>query len=212
MNIQRHPFGGRGFESYSEDAVLTGELATAYVNGIQSKGIGASPKHLVCNECELFRTESDSIVDDVTLREMYLLPFQICLKKAKPWTIMAAYNKLNGESCTENSWLLTQLLRKEWGFEGLTMSDWDAVYSQIEPVKAGCNLEMPGPSIHRGAKLVDNVKSGAISMEEVDMNVKRILELSANAGMDDESAPEKVIVDPAIAKIARQAAEEESFS
>jgi beta-glucosidase len=178
------------------------------VNGLQSRGIGASPKHLACNECELFRTESDSIVDDVTLRELYLLPFQICLKKSSPWTIMAAYNKLNGTSCTENEWLLTQLLRTEWGFEGLTMSDWDATYSQIAPITAGCNLEMPGPSIHRGSKLVENVNSGRVSIEDVDTNVKRVVELAARAGMADGSAPEKVVADPSIAAIACQVAEE----
>lgn len=121
---------------------------------------------------------------------------------------MAAYNKLDGEPCTENSWLLTQLLRKEWGFEGLTMSDWDATYCQIAPITAGCNLEMPGPSIHRGAKLVENVKAGRLSMEDVDKNVKRVLKLAGKAGMEDESAPENVIVDPSIAATARQAAEE----
>jgi len=112
---------------------------------------------------------------------------------------MAAYNKLNNVSCPEDSWLLMQLLRKEWEFDGPVMSDWDAVYSQVPSIKAGCNLEIQGPSIHRGVELVENVKSGRVSIGEVDMNVGQVVELASRAGMTYESALEKVIVDPSIA-------------
>ena len=154
INIQRSPLGGRAFESFSEDPTLSGELAASYVNGLQSSGVSATIKHFVCNDQEHERMGQDSIVSARALREVYLRPFQIAQAKSKPWAYMTSYNKLNGVHCSENEWLLQEILRKEWGHKGLIMSDWFGTYGTDTSINAGLNLEMPGPVRWRTDDLV----------------------------------------------------------
>lgn len=144
INIKRSPLCGRNFEYYSEDPVLAGELAAALINSVQAGGVGTSLKHFAANNTETRRMVSNSLVDDRALREIYLRGFEIAVKKAQPWTIMLAYNKLNGSYCTENSWLIEEVLRGEWGFKGLTVSDWMAANDRVKSLHEGLDLEMPG--------------------------------------------------------------------
>ncbi|KAJ5999943.1 glycoside hydrolase superfamily [Penicillium waksmanii] len=208
INIHRHPYGGRNFESYSEDPVLSGELAAAYVNGLQSQRIAASPKHFVCNECEEERHQSNSIVDEKVLRELYLAPFQTCIRKSNLWSLMTAYNKVNGKWCSENPFLLETILRCEWKYDGCTMSDFGGVYTDIEPIKCGLNLEMPGPSLHRGAKTIEALSQGKLNEADIDNNIAQIINLSRKVGMDDENALEKAAPDAQTSVIIRQTATE----
>lgn len=129
INIQRSPLGGRGFESFSEDPHLSGKIAASYVNGLQSQGVAATMKHFVGNEQEFERFSNDSIIPDRALREIYLEPFRIAEAEAKPKCYMTSYNSVNGMHCSESKWLLDGILRKEWGFDGMVMSDWTGVYS-----------------------------------------------------------------------------------
>jgi beta-glucosidase len=200
--------GGRTFESFSEDPVLSGELAASYVIGLQSENVAATPKHFVCNECETERNHSNSIVEEKALRELYLLPFQICIRKANPWALMTAYNKVNGEWCSENEFLLEKILRKEWNYAGCTISDFGGVYNSLLPVQRGLNLEMPGPSLYRGKKIIELLKEEKLSMADIDRNVCRVIELSRKVGMLDEDVQEVAIPDGAASLIARQAATE----
>jgi len=157
INIQRSPLGGRAFESFSEDPTHSGLIAASYVNGLQAKGVSATIKHFVANDQEHERMGEDSIVSQRALREIYLRPFQIAQKLSKPWAYMTSYNKLNGTHCSENEWLLQQVLRKEWGHDGLIMSDWYGTYSVSESINAGLNLEMPGKAIWRDSKLINHL-------------------------------------------------------
>ncbi len=159
INIQRSPLGGRAFESFSEDPTHSGLIAASYVNGLQGGGVSATIKHFVTNDQEHERMGQDSIVSPRALREIYLRPFQIAVKHSRPWAFMTAYNKLNGTHCAENEWLLQQVLRKEWGHEGLIMSDWYGTYSVSEGINAGLDLEMPGPTNWRDQKLVSHLIS-----------------------------------------------------
>lgn len=145
MNLKRSPLGGRNFEYFSEDPYLAGKLAAAMIRGIQSTGVGASLKHFAVNSQETERLTVDEVVDERALREVYLRPFEIAVQEGKPWTVMAAYNRLNGTYCCENKELL-DLLRWEWGFDGLVMSDWGAVNDVQLAMDAGMDLEMPGIS------------------------------------------------------------------
>ncbi|MDK2012581.1 MULTISPECIES: glycoside hydrolase family 3 protein [unclassified Deinococcus] len=144
INVFRSALNGRNFENYAEDPVLTGRLAAAYVQGLQAGGVGATPKHFAGNESEFQRGTIDSVIDERTLRELYLRPFEIVVKEARPWAIMTAYNRLNGPYCSQHPWLLQKVLRREWGFTGLVMSDWGGTHSAAEGVLAGLDLEMPG--------------------------------------------------------------------
>jgi beta-glucosidase len=144
VNIKRSPICGRNFEYVSEDPLVTGRIAAALIKGIQSQGIGTSIKHFAANSQETKRMTSDSVVDERALREIYLRGFEIAITEAKPWTVMNAYNRLNGIYCGENSWLLTEVLRKEWGYEGAVITDWGALVHPIESFAAGLNVEMPG--------------------------------------------------------------------
>jgi beta-glucosidase len=157
INIQRSPLGGRAFESFSEDPTHSGLIAAAYVNGLQAEGVSATIKHFVANDQEHERMGEDSIIAPRPLREVYLRPFQIAQKLAKPWAYMTSYNKLNGTHCSENEWLLDTVLRKEWKHEGLIMSDWFGTYSVSEAIAAGLNLEMPGPARWRSQELVQHL-------------------------------------------------------
>ncbi|MDY5139573.1 glycoside hydrolase family 3 N-terminal domain-containing protein, partial [Actinotignum timonense] len=143
MNIKRDPRCGRNFEYFSEDPFLTASMATAYVSGVQSRGVGTSLKHFAANNQETDRMRRDSQVDERTLREIYLRAFEKVVKDAAPWTIMCSYNSLNGTLVSENRWLLTTVLREEWGYEGVVVSDWGAVRDRRAALRAGLDLEMP---------------------------------------------------------------------
>lgn len=177
INIKRSPLCGRNFEYYSEDPLLSGELSSEYINGVQSKGVGTSLKHYAVNSTETARMKADSIVDERALREIYLRGFEIAIKKSNPWTIMCAYNKLNGEYCTEKKYLIMDILRDEWGYEGVTVSDWNAVNNRIEALKAGLDLEMPSSGYVSIRRIAKAYREGLIEEETIDRSVKRVLEM-----------------------------------
>ena len=177
VNVKRSPLCGRNFEYYSEDPFLAGTLAANYINGVQSKGVGTSIKHFAANSTEDFRFKADSIVDERALREIYLRGFEIAVRHAQPWTIMMAYNKINGTYCTENSHLMQDILRGEWGFEGLTVSDWMATADRVRALKAGLDLEMPGTGYYTVAKVAEAYRKGEVSEEEIETSARRVLNL-----------------------------------
>ena len=166
-NIKRHPLCGRNFEYFSEDPVVSGELGAAMVRGIQSRGVGACLKHFAANSQEHARMVSDSVVDERTLRELYLAPFEHVVRHARPWSVMTAYNKLNGVYCSEHEWLLREVLRGEWGFDGAVVSDWGAMSSSVASVRAGLDLCMPGPRRDHARALVEAVRSGDLGEDRV---------------------------------------------
>ncbi len=174
-NMKRTPLGGRNFEYYSEDPYLAGEMAASFIAGVQSKGVGTSLKHFAGNNQESQRLTISSEMDERTLREIYLPAFEIAVKKAKPWTVMCAYNKLNGTYCSENHRLLVDILKDEWGFEGFVVSDWGAVHDRVASLKGGLDLEMPGPKEKRVNAVVEAVRSGALGESVLDESVHRIL-------------------------------------
>ncbi|HEY9122444.1 MAG TPA: glycoside hydrolase family 3 C-terminal domain-containing protein, partial [Brevefilum sp.] len=194
VNIKRTPLGGRNFEYYSEDPYLSGKLAVSLIKGIQSKGVGTSLKHFAANNQEYQRFSIDAIVDQRTLREIYLYAFEIAVKEAKPWTVMCAYNKINGDYCSEHHQLLVDILKDEWGFEGFVVSDWGAVHDRVKSLKGGLDLEMPGPQERRVKAVVKAVKSGDLDIEILDEAVQRILrnvfkaqEVERNRSFDKEA-------------------------
>src|SRR5438067_4803217 len=177
VNIQRSPLGGRNFECFSEDPYLSARLAVAYIHGLQNEGVGASIKHYVCNDEEFERFTLSSEVRERALREIYLQPFQTAVREVKPWTIMAAYNLVNGVPASENLYLLTEILRNEWGYDGAVMSDWFmSVKSTAASVNAGLDLEMPSPK-WRGEKLLEAVRRGDVEESTIDVSVRRLLQL-----------------------------------
>lgn len=177
VNIKRSPLCGRNFEYFSEDPYQTGEMATAYIKGVQSKNIGTSLKHYAANSQEHRRMTSDSVVDERTLREMYLPAFEKAVKEAQPASVMCSYNKLNGEFASENHRLLTEILRDEWGFEGMVVSDWGAVNDRVRGIAAGMDLEMPGPGKANTKKIIEAVENGQLPQEALDTAVERILKM-----------------------------------
>jgi beta-glucosidase len=174
-NMKRTPLGGRNFEYYSEDPFLAGQMAASFIDGVQSKGVGTSLKHFAANNQEFQRLSISSEMDERTLREIYLPAFETAVKKAKPWTVMCAYNKLNGTYCSENHRLLVDILKDEWGFEGFVVSDWGAVHDRVASLKGGLDLEMPGPKERRVKAVVETVRSGAMGESVLDESVRRIL-------------------------------------
>jgi beta-glucosidase len=210
VNIHRSPLNGRNFECYSEDPYLSGQMAVAYINGVQSQGVGATIKHYVCNDSEYQRNSISSEVDERTLREIYLVPFQVAIRDAHPWVVMAAYNRVNGTFASEHPELLTRILREEWGFTGMVMSDWFGAQSTAASVNAGLDLEMPGPAIWRGEKLLQAVERGEVAEAVLDESVRRLLHLIERAGAfaHPEEQPEQAIDRPEHRAIARQAAAE----
>ena len=176
VNIHRHPLCGRNFEYFSEDPLLSGVMGAAFVRGVQSVGVGATPKHFAANEQETNRLIIDTLVSERALREIYLRPFEIIVKEARPWAIMGAYNRLNGKYATQNEWLLTKVLREEWGFDGVVMTDWGAGDNPVEQIRAGTDLIMPG-SDAIVARLLEAVKSGELSEEAVNRAAARVLKL-----------------------------------
>jgi len=185
VNIQRSPLGGRDFESYSEDPYLAGRIGIGFVKGVQSQGVGTSVKHFVANEQEADRMRGDSIVDERTLREIYLLPFEMIVKEARPWTVMASYNRLNGTYMSENDVLIHRILKGEWGFDGLLMSDWGAVHTTAEAANAGLDLEMPGPPRYFGPLLTQAVRNWQVEQTAVDEAARRALRLIIRSGALD---------------------------
>jgi len=210
INIQRTPLAGRNFESYSEDPYLTGAIGVGFVSGVQSERIGTSLKHFVANNQEHQRTTGSSNVDERTLREIYLPAFERVVKEAKPWTVMAAYNKVNGQFMTENKQLIQDVLKKEWGFEGVVVSDWGALHTTEAAVTAGLDLEMPGPAIQYGNKLVAAVNRGEVDQQALDNNVRRMLGLILKAQLSetDASVSQKVVNTPEHQRLSQAVAEE----
>ncbi len=174
LNIKRSPLCGRNFEYFSEDPYLTGEMAKSHVNGVQSQGIGTSVKHYAVNNQEFRRMVIDAVVDERALREIYLPGYEITVKEAQPWTVMCAYNKVNGTYCTEHEYLMTDILKEEWGHEGLVVTDWGAMTDRVKALQAGVELEMPGT--HRGndARIVAAVQSGQLDEAVLDRAAERI--------------------------------------
>lgn len=193
INLQRGPLNGRNFECYSEDPCLTAGLAVAYVTGLQSQGVAATVKHFVGNESEIERTTISSDIDERTLRELYLLPFERAVKEGRAWAVMTSYNRLNGTFTSEHSWLLTEVLRGDWGFDGAVMSDWFGAHSTGPSVTAGLDLEMPGPTRDRGDKLVVAVQAGDVSAEAVKAAAANVLRLSERSGALDSRGPRNEI-------------------
>jgi beta-glucosidase len=182
VNIHRSGLNGRNFECYSEDPMLTSALAVAYIEGVQSEGIAATIKHFVANDSEVERQTMSSDLDERTLREIYLPPFEAAVKQAGVWAIMSSYNRLNGVWTSENHWLLTELLREEWGYDGIVMSDWFGSHTTEASVIGGLDLEMPGPTRDRGDKLVNAVREGRVPTDTVKAAARRILLLLERVG------------------------------
>ena len=181
INMKRSPLGGRNFEYFSEDPYLTAELAISFIKRLQEQGIGTSLKHFAANNQEYKRFSINAEIEERPLREIYLAAFEKVVKEANPWTIMAAYNQVNGDFATENEYLLNDILRNEWGYDNLVVSDWWAVHKRVEALRVGLDLEMPGPDAVNDQKIVDAVKNGELAEAKVDRSVKRILELIAKA-------------------------------
>src|SRR6266849_5221578 len=183
VNIQRSPLGGRNFECFSEDPYLSARLAVAYITGLQREGVGASVKHYVCNDSEFERYSISAEVRERALREIYLPPFEAAVREANTWTVMAAYNLVNGIAASENPYLLTEILRNEWGFDGVVVSDWfESVKSTAASVNAGLDLEMPEPR-WRGKKLLAAVERGEVAEATIETSVRRLLLLLDKAGL-----------------------------
>lgn len=176
VNIKRNPLCGRNFEYFSEDPLLAGVMAAAEVEGIQSQGVGACMKHFALNNSENFRFMGNSVASEKAIRHIYLKPFEYVVKKAKPAALMCAYNQINGVYCSENKWLLTDVLRDEWGFDGVVMTDWGATRDRVEGLKAGLDLEMPGDTAICRRWILDSIGDGSLPMEALDKACRNILE------------------------------------
>ena len=176
-NIKRNPLGGRNFEYFSEDPLLSGKFAAKEIEGIQEEGVGSSIKHFACNNSENYRFMGNSIIDERALREIYLKPFEIAIKEAKPYTVMNAYNAINSSYCSQNKWLLTDVLRNEWGFKGLVMTDWGASHDRKKMLEAGCSLEMPGDTKICNKWIIEGIDNGSLKKEDLDKNVSDVLNL-----------------------------------
>ncbi len=175
VNMKRTPLCGRNFEYYSEDPWLAGTMAVAFITGVQSTGVGTSLKHFAANNQEHQRFSINAMVDERALREIYLPAFEMAVTQARPWTVMCAYNKLNGTYCSEHHELLVDILKHEWGFEGLVVSDWGAVHDRVKALQGGLDLEMPGPQPHRTQAVIEAVRAGALDEAVLDEATRRIL-------------------------------------
>lgn len=205
-NIKRSPLCGRNFEYFSEDPYLTGEIAKSHINGVQSQGIGTSLKHYTVNNQESRRMVIDAVVDERALREIYLLGYEIAVKEAQPWTVMCAYNKVNGTYCSEHPTLMNEILKEEWGHKGLVVTDWGAMNDRVAALKAGVELEMPGASNGNDAKILAAVGSGELEEAVLDQAVERILTLIYRA---EDTLSQNLTFDPqAHHSLARKAASE----
>ncbi|QBD75129.1 beta-glucosidase [Ktedonosporobacter rubrisoli] len=192
VNMHRSPLAGRNFESFSEDPYLTARMGVAYITGVQSQGVGATVKHYVCNDSEYERTSISAEVDERALREIYLPPFRAAVCEAHTWALMAAYNLVNGVAASEHPYLLQDILRQEWGFDGVVISDWFlSVKSTAASLNAGLDLEMPGPGQWRGEKLLQAVRDGEVAESTIDASVRRLMRLLQRTGMFANSQEEK---------------------
>ena len=207
LNVKRSPLCGRSFEYFSEDPYLSGKMAAAYVRGIQENGVAACPKHFAVNSQELRRMASNSVLDERTLREVYLTAFEIVVKEAHPKSIMSAYNKVNDTYANENHHLLVDILRKEWGFDGAVVTDWGGSNDHVEGVKNGSTLEMPSPGLGGARKLLKAVAEGSLTEQEIDLRVDELLELVLSTTAAIEKAPRKFDED-AHHQLAKRAAAE----
>lgn len=191
LNVKRSPLCGRSFEYFSEDPYLSGKMAAAYVRGIQANGVAACPKHFAANSQELRRMASNSVLDERTLRELYLTAFEIVVKEAHPKSIMSAYNKVNDIYANENHHLLVDILHKEWGFDGAVVTDWGGSNDHVEGVKNGSTLEMPSPGLGGARKLLKAVAEGSLTEQEIDLRVDEMLDLVLSTTAAMEKAPRK---------------------
>ncbi|MEV6557289.1 glycoside hydrolase family 3 C-terminal domain-containing protein [Nocardia sp. NPDC051756] len=189
VNLHRSPLGGRHFESYSEDPYLTGRIGTGYVSGVQDGGIGTTVKHFVANDAETERFTVNNVVSERALRELYLAPFEAMVRAAGPWGVMAAYNQVNGTTMTEHGELLNGILRGEWGFDGIVVSDWMAARSTVAAITAGLDVAMPGPRGVYGEALVAAVRHGEVDESVVDAAVRNVLRLAARVGLLEGADP-----------------------
>ncbi len=207
INLHRSPKGGRNFECYSEDPLLSGLMAAAFVRGVQSRGVATTPKHFVGNDSEFERNTIDVHIDERTLREVYMVPFELAVK-AGAWGLMSAYNRLDGTYCSENKWLLRDVLRDEWGFDGFVVSDWFAVRSTVATSKARLSLEMPGRGHWYGGKLSEALAAGDVSIEDLDSMVTDVLVALERTGVLDGvgSDEEKPLDRPEDRALIREAA------
>lgn len=191
VNLHRTPVGGRNFECMSEDPLLTALMAVEYVRGVQSYGVASCIKHFVGNDTEFERMTIDSQIDERTLREIYLVPFERAVRDAEVMSVMTAYNRINGPYAADSTWLLQDVLRDEWGFDGVVISDWFGMHSTVEAVEAGLDLEMPGPTRHRGAKLLAAIEQGQVSVGSVRERARSILNVMERTGaLDAPPGPE----------------------
>lgn len=177
MNIKRSPLCGRNFEYFSEDPILTGEMGAAFIAGVQSENVGVSMKHFAVNNQEKRRMTSESVLDERTFREIYLKGFEIAVKKSHPWTVMCSYNRLFGEYASQSKYLLTNILREEWGFDGLVMTDWGAIVDRVKGLQAGLDLEMPNVGPINDARVVEAVENGSVDIALLDKTAVRVVEL-----------------------------------
>jgi len=210
INIHRTPLGGRNFECYSEDPFLSARIAVAFVKGVQSEKVGACLKHFVCNDSEYQRHTMSSEVRERALREIYLMPFEFGVREGQAWVVMSSYNRINGTFASSHRELLTDVLKKEWGFEGVVVSDWGAALETANNANGGLDLEMPGPTRTRGEKLVEAVRNGDVSPDVIDDSIRRLLRLTVLTGkLDDPEEKEERSEDtPEMRRLARQAAAE----
>ncbi|MFF6999133.1 glycoside hydrolase family 3 protein [Streptomyces sp. NPDC008313] len=189
VNLHRSPLGGRHFEAYSEDPHLTGEIGTGYVQGVQSGGVGTTVKHFVANDAETDRFTVDNVVPARALRELYLAPFEAIVDNARPWGIMTAYNTVNGTTMTEHHHLVNEVLRGEWGFDGINVSDWTAARSTTAAAEGGLDVAMPGPVTVYGEALAAAVRAGEVAEATVDEAVRNVLRLAARVGILEGAEP-----------------------
>lgn len=204
-NIKRSPLCGRNFEYFSEDPYLAGKCSAALVKGVQSKGVGTSLKHFACNSQEAFRMVIDEIIDDRAIRELYLTAFEICVKEAKPWTVMNSYNRINGVYSSQNKWLQEDVLRNEWGFDGLIVTDWGASVDRVSGIKCGTDLEMPSSGVLNKKKIIKAVENGELGEKDLDAAVGNVVELILKSKPEIEK--EHIFDDYTHHKIAQRIAE-----
>ena len=207
LNTKRSPLGGRNFEYYSEDPYLSGKLAAAFIQGVQENGVAACPKHFAANSQELLRMTCDSVVDMRALRELYLTNFEIAVKEGRPKSIMSSYNKLNGTYTNEDPWLLTQVLREEWGFDGFVVTDWGGSNNHAAGVRAGSTLEMPGTAGDSDREVLAALEAGALTLEQLEQRVDELLDAALSTHPAVADGP-RAFDEEAHHALARRAAEE----
>ena len=211
VNIVRHPLAGRNFEAYAEDPFLAGKIGVGYVKGVQSRRVGTSLKHYACNNQEIERFRGDSIIDERTLREIYLSQFEMVVKESDPWTVMCSYNRINGDYASQNQHLLQDILKGEWGYRGVVVSDWGANHTIFESVQNGLDLEMPGPAKYYGRLLEEAVRIWQIDEEAVDDAARRILRMLVISGkLDGDTLPPGSLNTAEHQSLARELAENQS--